>query len=374
MRGVELFVIGDSCTRFWNGSGNDGVPDSVPGVRTLCIPGATAYSLLSETSRTQARTLVLSGVRQAIIEEFSGWLMLYFGSNDCNAWIWRQVPRITLAEAVRDVVDRYVRFLHEVREIYPTIAVFAPPAATKIRNIGTEVERNLAVLLFESMLHDRLDPHGIPVISMARAMIAPDGATISSFYCEDLLHPRQSLFPYAAQLVNAALGLKITVLDNPLNMREMRIERFCAITPSEGAHRPGLHWHIADGVKYVTELGIWPQTFRALGPLEIVFRLAGGDERYVHLSPPDDTWPLAKKYYVPLGYHAREIIIRPERRLITPNDVAFYAYSSQMSAYQEYSVASLFALHDQLLAKATRRPTLWEEVDLRSEMEVAGLC
>lgn len=209
---------------------------------------------------------------------------------------------------------------------------------------------------------------------MARAMIAPDGTTFSSFNTEDLLHPRQSLFPYAAQLVNETLGLKITELDDPLNMREARIERFRAITPSEGPHRPGLRWEFAEGVKYVTELGIWPQTFRALGPLEITLRLAVGEERYVHLSPPDNAWPLTKKCYVPLGYHAREVIIRADRRLIASRDVAFYAYRSEMSAYQEYSRASLCALHDQLLAKATRRTTFWEEVDLRSETEAARLC
>jgi hypothetical protein len=75
-----------------------------------------------------------------------------------------------------------------------------------------------------------------------------------------------------------------------------------------------------------------------------------------------------------LGYHAREIIIRAERRLIAPSDVAFYAYSSQISAYQEYPQPSLCALHDQLLAKATRRQTFWEEVDLRSDMEAVGVC
>ncbi len=368
MQGIELFVVGDSHTNFWNGSGNQGASDCIPGVRSLTIPGATAYSLLSETSVTQARIVALQAIRDAVAQGLRGWLMLSFGANDCNGWIWRQVPRLTLGDAISEVVDRYITFINEVREIYPKVAIFGPPATTDsplhLANVGTEAERNAAVLIFTGMLIERLWPLAIPVVSMAEAMIGRDGHADTHLYCDDKWHPAQIMMPYALQLTNAALGLHLKIADDPLVMKESRIRNFSAVDPCEMFDMQWLRFMLPEGGQYIAEIGIWPDTFRSLQRIDIATSLDMTYEmRSWHFS--EDGSPATQKRYFRLDLYARHLLFASPARLITEHDIEIYKCGSQISNYIPYFRESLFAIRDSVLQQSRYIPTIKGMSDAR---------
>ena len=370
MRGVKLFVIGDSHTNFWNGTGDHETPDQIPGIRTLTIPGATAYSLLSETSFSQARTITLSAVKQAVAHEFDGWLMLNFGANDCNAWIWRQVPRVTLQESVSLVVDRYIRFIHEIRAIYPKVAVFAPPATTKTRDVGTEAERNLAILLFTSMAKTRLSAFDVPVMSMARAMIAPDGSSLPHLYRDDKLHALQMLLPYALHLVNTALGLKLSMMDDPLCMKESRIHDFADVDHCDIFDRHWIRYTLREGAQYISEIAAWPQTFQELGGIDVAITLDSANYKLFPIACPANDAPPAQKCYMPIGHHAREVLFSSHVRKIEDGEIEIYQYGSQISQFYPYSREVLFALHDHIMQAEPVRSICEEVIPQAARVEM----
>ena len=355
MRDFDLYVIGDSHTNFWNGSGDQDLPDTLPGVRSQAIPGATAYSLLSETSKTQGRNITLHAVRQAIDQGFTGWVMLNFGANDCNAWIWRQVPRLSLKDSIRVVVERYACFIREVRALYPKVAVFGPPAATKNDDTGTEVERNLAVIVFTAMLKERLLPEEIPVISMAEAMIAPDGTSVAHLYRDDKLHATQLLMPYALQLVNDALGIRVGIADDPLRMTNSRIRHFAAVEHCELMGRKWLRFSLRGGTQYIEEIGLWQQTFEQLGPIEFSLSPDRTNYTYYTLSDPSPSEAATKKRYIKVAQHASELLFSSPVRDLSAREIEIYAHSSQIAKFSRYSRDALFAIRDQILQVAPVR-------------------
>jgi hypothetical protein len=348
MRDIDLFVIGDSHASFWNGTGDEGMPDSIPGIRTLGIGGATAYSLVKETSRSQARPKAFAGIREALAAGFSGWILLYFGANDCNAWTWRQVPRLSLQQSVCETVDRYTAFIQEVRALHPKVAVFGPPAATLISDMGSQAERNLAVLLFTSMLEGRLKPSGVPVLSMARIMIDFDGNSMATMYRKDAMHVMQVLLPYALQIVNSRLGLRVGGKD-PLFMQESRIEHFQSIDYCDMFDRTWLRYTLPGGSHYLKSVAIWPDTFAELGKLDFGFTINSLEYQGCGATFDPSRAP-TEKQFIPLGYHAREVLIASSERKSEPGDVEFYQYGSHIARHRSYFRDVLFALHDRIMA------------------------
>ncbi len=362
MHDTQLFVIGDSQTNFWNGTGHQDGHDEIPGIRSHSIAGALAYSLVKDTSITDARLLAMASVCTAASEDFRGWIMFNFGANDCNGWIWRHVPRLGIEEAVRVVVDRYISFIYEMREIYPKIAIFGPPASTKspyfLGDVGTEPERNLLILLFTSMLKARLAADNIPVISIARTMIAPDGTSREDLYW-DSNHASQAMMPYALQLVNQALGLQLT-LPNIVPINEYRIRNFEAVEIHEAFDKTWLRFVIPQGSQYISEIGLYADTFAELEQVEIATSL----DRRTYIASSynfsDHQATARQRIYLPIGRYARNVLVHSPVRPIEANDVELFKYGSPISEFPNYCRESLFALHDQILQRSNL-PVIAEE-------------
>lgn len=352
MRDTELLVIGDSHTNFWNGTGHPDGDDSIQGVRSQTIPGALAYSLIKEHSQTDARALTLGTVYAAVAEGFQGWIMLNFGANDCNGWIWRQLPRISFEESVRAVVERYVQFINEVRAIYPKIAVFAPPATTKsplfLGDVGTEPERNLAILVFTSMLEQRVGPLRIPVISMARAMLTPAGKSRGDLFW-DCNHSSQAMMPYALKLVNETLGLNLRRHDDPVRPQEYRVRTFASVDTCDLFEKNWLRFVLPEGAQYISDIAVWPDTFAELGQIEVVTSLDRHTYKIQSYDFHDDANTCRLPRYLPVGQHARNILLSSPVRAIDQTDVEIYKYASPISELLNYSSDALFALHDRVM-------------------------
>ena len=352
MRDTQLLVIGDSHTNFWNGTGNPEGYDTLPGIRSHTIHGALAYSLLKENSLTNARNLTLGSVYAAVAEGFSGWILLNFGANDCNGWIWRQVPRLRLETAIRGVVERYAAFIAEVREIYPKVAIFGPPACTKsplfLGDVGTEPERNLAILVYTSMLKERLEPLGIPVMSMARAMMSPDGRARGELFW-DCNHASQAMMPYALKLVNDTLGLNLVLHDDLLRMQEYRVRTFEGIDYCEQFDRRWLRFVIPEGAQYISDIAIWPKTFAELACVDIVTSLDRRSYELTSFNFVDGFEAPTQLRYLPVNRHARNILVASPIRDILEEELEVYKVGSHISQLAAYSSESLFALHDRIM-------------------------
>jgi hypothetical protein len=354
MRDVKLFVIGDSHADFWKGSDQQNVYDRIPGIRTLRIHAATAYALLNDQSRSQARTIALNGAREAARDGFQGWIMLNFGANDCGTWIWRHVPRLTLLESVGIVVERYIQFIHEMRTIYPKIAVFAPHAAAKNPDMGTETERNLAVLLFGSLTKERLRAYNIPVISITRAMIDSDGRSIPHLFQADRIHQTQALMPLALHRVNQVLGLHLGS-DDPLFMEGSCIEEFLSIDYCELFDRHWIRYRLMHGSEYIKELLITSEILAELGALDITVSTDSLHFTGLPTGVPNPSLAHLGRQSIPIDCHAREILISSQARAIKAHEIVMYRYSSHPSRHIPYSREVLFALHDDLMQSERRR-------------------
>ena len=179
----KIHVIGDShAIRFID-----------PSFKCYYLPGAIAYNMISDSSNTQSRAKafeVLKGLKK------SDPIMFSFGGIDCQTHLYKHVTNIdTIHVVVKRCVYRYISFIKEVQEKgYKNIIVFGPPATSprwtekEKTVVGTQIQRNYAVLLFTEYLSEQCKKIKVPVISIFFYLIKDNFCSDDSFYEEGMVH------------------------------------------------------------------------------------------------------------------------------------------------------------------------------------------
>jgi hypothetical protein len=217
---AQLIVVGDSHSHLF--SGYDFNPNGMrfaPHIRTQPVGPALAWTLMSENSTVDGRNKTLATFRGARDFGYTGWLMLSFGAIDLNCHIMERAVKSAMIVAVRDLVTRYVTFIDEVRKIYPKVAVWGPPPALSegamelYENyygqntvLGSEIDRNYAILLFNNFLNQALTPRGVPFLSVAETFMHENGRTNHAFFIDNN-HFNVRTMPFILDLVEERLSL-----------------------------------------------------------------------------------------------------------------------------------------------------------------------
>jgi hypothetical protein len=364
---TQLFVIGDSHANFWNGSGNWQGEDSIPGVRTHPVPAALAYNLVEEVSTTDSRRTVLEALFGVVEKGFHGWVMLGFGSVDCQLFVWQHAPTLGFEESVRRVVKRYAAFLRELRLVHEKIAVWGPFAAHESAEtdtaVGTQIERNLALLLFTGMLKRELASSRIPVLSMLEEMIDAEGRTRRELYQPDLTHFTQALMPRALSLVNSALGTSLDPGQRALSICEQRITAFERVEILERFDQSWLSFLLPEGAQLLTHIALWQSVFAVVRTISIATSVDGKTYDFFDVTVCTEGAAARDQEYIPINRHARHILIRGHRAALAHSDVACYIQASRLSTISHYHRGSLLAMRDALLGPySSVMPSVKEEV------------
>lgn len=364
---TQLFVIGDSHADFWNGTGNWQGEDTISGVRTVSVPAALAYDLVEEVSTTDSRRTVLEALFGAVERGFNGWVMLGFGAVDCQLFVWQHAPTLGFEESVRRVVKRYATFLRELRLVHEKIAVWGPFAAHESAEsdtaVGTQIERNLALLLFTGMLKRELASSRIPVLSMLEELIDVGGRTRRDLYQPDLSRFTQAIMPRALSLVNSALGTSLHPAQRPLSIFEQRLTFFERVERVERFDHSWLSFLLPEGAQFLTQLSLWQSDFDVARTISIATSVDGQTYDFFEATVRTEGAAAHDQQFVPINRHARHILIRGHRAQLAPSDVFLYVQASRLSTFLQYHRGSLLAMRDALLGRDVQAvPSVKEEV------------
>jgi hypothetical protein len=351
---TQLYVIGDSHANCWNGTDTWLGEDSISGVRTKVVTGALAYNLIEEVSTTNSRHAVLETVFAALEGGFDGWFMLGFGAVDCQLWIWQYASSFGFEESVRRVVERYVAFLLELRQVHSKIAVWAPVAAhistVEDTAVGTQVERNLALLVFTDQLRRALAAHHIPVISILDEMIGADGRTRADLYSADLTHFTQSIMPSALTRVNSTLGTTLQSATAAVTMSERRVTVFEKKSTIHKFDAEWLYCVLSEGAQLLSQISVWQGAFARAHRLSIATSVDAKTFDFFEVAlPPNGKGPCDQQF-IPIGRHARHILVRGHMEALKHEDLAYFVQTSQLSMHSSYHFPSLLAIRDALHA------------------------
>lgn len=350
---TQLLVIGDSHAHFWNGTGDRYGIDRIPGIRSVGIPGALAYNLVEETSTTQSRQLATHVLYSNINEGFTGWVMLSFGTVDCETFVWRNAQVLGLKEAIRLIIERYVKFILQVKALYPKVVVWGPVTTRKSlahdSAVGTEVERNLAILVFTEMLRDHLIPHGIPVLTMAEDLLDVDGRTRTDLFLSDNSHISQKMMPQALRLVNTALGTNLYQGETPVAYSEQIVTKFESVGYVVECERDCLQFVLSEGAQFVTDVGILPAAFSEIHKICITTTSDRGFE-FEEIGCDGSRYGAKERYYLPVHRIARKILIWGEMRRLVESEIEIYVRATQIHRSAGIDRRALLALRDEVIA------------------------
>lgn len=341
---TQLLVIGDSHATFWNGTGDSLATPVIPGIRSVTIPGALAWDLLDETSSSNARRFALGAVATAMREGFDGHIMLSFGSGDCDTSIWREVHQFGLQEAVKRCVDRYVAFILTVRSLHNKVAIWGPIAAVKADVddgvVGSEAERNLAILVFTAMLEERLTEHEVPVVSMAEKLL-------------DAPMSPQKMMSYALRVVNTALRLQLGErTGSPLKLDEHLVREFADARYIELFDKTWLQLVVPEGAQFFTDLSISREVFSAVGNVGVATTWDGKNFEYEEITQQNSVPGADGRHIVHIQRHARKLFIYGQMRTLAASEINLYIRGTQLQQSESFDRATLLALRDRIVTDA----------------------
>lgn len=333
---TQLLVIGDSHAAFWTGSPIRLGRQAIAGIRVQRVDeGFSAVAVL-----------------RAIPQGYAGWALLTFGDTNYADEIWRKARVVAFDDAVGSVVEECAMRVLEIKKEFPRLAFWGPLAAHEPLAgqsfIGNTVERNLAVLTFTAMLTKRLAKSGVPVLSIADTMIAPNGTTLQAYF-EDGCHLAQIAMPHALGMVNAALGLCLPTGRHLVTMSERRIATFASIKRVVIFDREWTEYCLAGEARFISEAVIARDLFAPLQKITVATTL--DDESYPSGSYEFRGAVGAAKDVVtlPIGCYAKRIFFCAEMGYVGEHDMVIFENVSPLSGVAEYSRESLFALRDQMV-------------------------
>lgn len=213
-----VHVIGDSHAALFSGADSmiDAWPRSVRDpsgrFRAYRLGPALAFNLSELESNARGREKLLATLAYGPVPP-RGTVMLCFGEIDCRYHLLRQaeLQARDVEDVVSECVSRYADVALEVQAMGFTTCVWAVVPANEVAPgeedteypiRGTARERNDVARTFNDLLASRLEPHGIPVISISDDLVGPDGLPRRSYYM-DPVHLSQKAFPLAAEAISA---------------------------------------------------------------------------------------------------------------------------------------------------------------------------
>lgn len=227
VRGVDgtLYVIGDSHTNFFGGAefmhfikilpGVNTSMNLVPFMKTFYIGSSTAYSLPREDSQTQAWQKTEEIVKRGLIPPGSP-ILLCFGEIDCRVHILKQSDRQghLVEDIARDIVQNYMTYAEWLISQGFYVACWGAIATRKkgpnsqgdFPVFGTEIERNEATRIFNSVLEEACRQRNIRFCSIFEQMVDAQMETLAVYISSDKCHLSQRAAPLLARaLVDAGL-------------------------------------------------------------------------------------------------------------------------------------------------------------------------
>jgi lysophospholipase L1-like esterase len=364
MQDTQLLVIGDSHADFWNGTSHCLGADTIPGVRSHAIHGALAYNLVEENSTTDSGPLAWGSILSAVAEGFQGWIMLSFGTIDCEVHIWRHAAHVGIVAAVQHTVDRYVEFIAQVKHLHARVAVWAPNAAritiASEPIVGTEAERNLTISLFTKLLKDRLSDIRVPVLSIHEAFVDEEGKTKTDLYW-DYTHASQALMPHALRLVNRVLGLQLQQNEYGFPFKEMQVKIFSKVDFVEIQKKRWLMFVIPEGAQFISDITISHTKFSQANTLTVLTSMT---EDYLveqmigsaH-TISNNSRSVKEVAVLSIQRHARVILVHGTFVPIAPDDLKIYIRASEIMQLatngKPYSRESIRAVVEEITPPAT---------------------
>ena len=324
---TQLLVVGDQYTHLWKSA----LPEQASQeIAVIEIPSACAADISRD------------GVKPEL--DFSGWIILSFGTVDCHTTLWRRVHEIGFSEAVRTLAARYASFVADVKKMYPNVAVLGPlpTHALDLQDgiIGSAAERDLAVLVFTAMLQEKLAVSDIPVFSIT----------------EELLAGKKTLHETAPTLlrqINRSLGLRLYTEASPVALQEKRYSHFSDIAHVNVFDNRWLQMAIPDGARFITDVKISHETFSQIHVLGMATTWDGKHFEYEEVCIEGRMPDEHGMYTIHIERFAAKILLYGRLRPVQANELEFYVHGSQLSETQGYDHDLLLNLRDRTLADET---------------------
>jgi hypothetical protein len=212
-----VHVIGDSHVALFSGS--DRMIDAWPRsskdpsgrFRAFRLGPVLAYRLCDLATTARGREKLLTTLAYGPVPP-KGTVMLCFGEIDCRYHLLRQaeLQGRDAEEVVSECVARYARVVLEVQAMGFATCVWGVIPANEVTpaeedpecpSWGTARERTVVARMFNDMLADRLEPHGVPVISIFDRLVGPDGLPTRGYYM-DSVHLSQTALPLATEAIS----------------------------------------------------------------------------------------------------------------------------------------------------------------------------
>lgn len=213
-----VHAIGDSHVALF--SGRDSMIDAWPRssrdpsgrFRAYRLGPVLAYRLSDLAATARGREKLLATLAYGPVPP-TGTVMLCFGEIDCRYHLLRQaeLQERDAEEVVSECVARYARVVLEVQAMGFATCVWGVIPANEVAPgeedseypfWGTARERNGVARIFNGLLADRLEPHGVPVISIFDSLVGPDGLPKRGYYM-DSVHLSQTALPLATEAISA---------------------------------------------------------------------------------------------------------------------------------------------------------------------------
>jgi hypothetical protein len=170
-----------------------------------------AYRLSDLATTARGREKLLATLAYGPVPP-AGTVMLCFGEIDCRYHLLRQAEsqQRDVEDVVSRCVDRYARVVLEVQAMGFATCVWGVVPANEVAPgeedpeypvWGSARERNAVARIFNRLLADRLEPHGVPVISIFDSLVGPDGLPNPCYYM-DSVHLSETALPLATEAID----------------------------------------------------------------------------------------------------------------------------------------------------------------------------
>jgi len=227
MKNTNLLAIGDSSACFFSGflpyggtvehpgvgdvqrfAGQGGF-DCVPGIKTSWVGPIRVGDLKLKNTEFRGREKIFSEIQDAITQGFTGWILLCGGHLDLGDDVSFQLKEVGVLKAVQNLAIAYIDFVHELKKLYPRIAIWGPAVVPRSKSTSIRAESlNISSSLFTKILQNLAEPD-VPFFSVLEMTIDVNGNSIKEALHIDRLHLSPKFLPYVVTKIAKRLRINI---------------------------------------------------------------------------------------------------------------------------------------------------------------------